>query len=83
MPSESDFPAGGVEGRYHLTYFRRGAARCALVHTPTGNYRAEIIDTWNMTVTELPGTYEDEFTLTLPGRPYIAVRLRAVEDKNE
>jgi hypothetical protein len=84
LPSESDFPAGGVEGRYHLTYF--GAAQPgarSFTLRPGTSYRAEIIDTWNMTVTELPGTYEDEFTLTLPGRPYIAVRLRAVEDKNE
>ncbi|MFE9454023.1 DUF5605 domain-containing protein [Streptomyces sp. NPDC006739] len=52
MPSESDFPAGGVEGRYHLTYF--GAAQPgarSFTLRPGTSYRAEIIDTWNMTVT--------------------------------
>ena len=84
LPSESDFPAGGVEGRYHLTYF--GAAQPgarSFTLRPGTTYEAEIIDTWNMTVTKLPRTYEGEFTLTLPGRPYIAVRLRAVDDRNE
>jgi hypothetical protein len=83
LPGGFDFPAGGVEGRYHLTYF--GAAQPGVrsfALRPGTRYRAEIIDTWNMTVTEVPGSYEGEFTLTLPGRPYIAVRLLAVaEDK--
>jgi hypothetical protein len=30
-----------------------------------------------MTVTKAPGRYEGMFTVELPGRPFIAVRLRA------
>lgn len=37
------------------------------------NYRAQIIDTWNMNIEEC-GTVSGRFTLTLPGKPYIAVR---------
>ncbi|MFJ3778949.1 DUF5605 domain-containing protein [Streptomyces sp. NPDC090075] len=36
------------------------------------------MDTWNMTVTELPDAYEDTFTVPLAGRPYLAIRLRAL-----
>jgi hypothetical protein len=38
----------------------------------------DIIDTWQMTITPLPGTYEDTVRLQLPARPGIALRLRAV-----
>ena len=37
-------------------------------------YRAEIIDTWNMTVTDA-GLHRGSFRVNLPGRPYMAVRL--------
>ena len=34
----------------------------------------EVIDTWNMTIEEA-GVFRGKFTVTLPGRPYMAVRL--------
>ncbi len=41
-------------------------------------YEADVIDTWDMTVTTLPTTCEGRCTIQLPGRPYMAVRLRRV-----
>ncbi|MES5823088.1 DUF5605 domain-containing protein [Streptomyces sp. RG80] len=80
QPGDFDFPVGGVEDRYYLTYFGVSQPRRRLFALRPGtHYRAEVIDTWNMTVTDLPGSYEGTFTLTLPGRPYIAVRLVALE----
>jgi hypothetical protein len=38
-------------------------------------YRAEVIDTWEMTVQDA-GPHTGTFTLELPGKEYIAVRLR-------
>lgn len=38
-------------------------------------YHVDVIDTWNMTVKRLPGTYEGAFLIDLPGIPYMAVRL--------
>ena len=38
------------------------------------HFRAEVIDTWNMTVTSV-GEYSGSFTIELPGREYMAVRL--------
>ena len=37
-------------------------------------YRAEVIDTWNMTVTDA-GTHSGRFRIDLPGREYMAIRL--------
>lgn len=57
---------------------------------PLKTYRADIIDTWNMTVTPLDGVFRmavrDKYnfqdpartTVALPGKPYFAVRLVAV-----
>ncbi len=39
-------------------------------------YRADVIDTWEMTITPVEGVLEGEVTVPLPGRPYIALRLR-------
>ncbi len=38
----------------------------------------DIIDTWNMTIDTLPGTVTGRFRVELPGRQFIAVRIRAV-----
>ena len=37
-------------------------------------YHAEVIDTWNMTVTDA-GTHRGRFRVGLPARPYMAVRI--------
>lgn len=43
---------------------------------PDGHtYRAEIIDTWEMTITPVPGTFKGRATINLPGKEDIAVRL--------
>lgn len=43
----------------------------------TTRFAVDVIDTWNMTI-EPQGEMQGRFTVQLPGRPYIAVRLRAV-----
>ncbi len=37
-------------------------------------WRFDVIDTWAMTQTPAPGEYSGNFTIQLPGRPYVAVR---------
>ncbi|NLW12463.1 MAG: DUF5605 domain-containing protein, partial [Clostridiaceae bacterium] len=41
-------------------------------------FEAEVIDTWNMTIENM-GRFQGRFKIELPGREYIAVRLRRVE----
>ena len=73
-----EIPAS-LHGNHRLIYFG--------VHQPvawtrdlpvTGKYQVEIIDTWNMTVTPLEGVYEGPTEIPLPGRPYLALRIRPV-----
>ncbi|WP_162948133.1 MULTISPECIES: DUF5605 domain-containing protein [Streptomyces] len=50
--------------------------------TSRTRYRAESIGTRDMTVTACsPGDYECRFTLTLPDRPYFAVRRLALDEQ--
>lgn len=44
-------------------------------------WRASVIDTWNMTITDV-GSYTGYFTIELPARPYMAIELSA-EERNE
>jgi hypothetical protein len=37
-------------------------------------YTIEIIDTWDMTITKLEGTYSGRVEIKLPAKTYIAVR---------
>ncbi|WP_205288806.1 DUF5605 domain-containing protein [Leifsonia aquatica] len=78
-PLTQDFDAqsAGIEGEYLITYYGLSQPRFRhFVHDPAFTWRADVIDTWNMTVETLPGTYSGRFTINLPGRPYMAIRLR-------
>lgn len=43
-------------------------------------YEVDIIDTWDMTITTLPGIYSGQTKVNLPGKCYVAVRFRAVKE---
>jgi hypothetical protein len=55
-------------------------------------FTAEVLDTWNMTVTPVPDTFSlvkkmDYFhadkagrSIPLPGKPYVAIRIKRVHD---
>ena len=76
IPSQR-YPAAASEGEYYLYYFDLYQPGELEFEPADGvEYRAEIIDPWEMKITPLPGTYEGKFTLKLPGRPYLAVRFR-------
>lgn len=69
----ADAPDGEGYRLYYYSFMRPCRRRFLL---PQGErYEAEIIDTWQMTVTPA-GIVQGETVLELPGRPYIAVRLR-------
>jgi hypothetical protein len=90
-----DSPVAGKPGAYYLVYLGRQAPREWAVELPTARrddpgmtLRVEVIDTWDMTVTPLDGTFtlrpKDRYTyvcpdrprIKLPGKPYMALRLR-------
>lgn len=72
-------PANGLEiCSYYLLYYSFQAPSFRQFHfDDTTEFRVEILDTWNMTVTDL-GIMKGKFTVKLPGRPYMAVRIKAI-----
>ncbi|MEJ5258658.1 MAG: DUF5060 domain-containing protein [Anaerohalosphaeraceae bacterium] len=92
-----NYPFAGKRGEYYLGYFGRQPLsewpfelyRAGL--SDGMKFRAEVIDTWNMTITPADGVFEirkrDNYTfvdkegrsITLPGRPYMAIRIRRIE----
>ena len=69
---DGPFSAAG----YEIHYYGFGRPGFRDFIKPEGErWRAEIIDTWEMTVTDA-GIHSDKFRLKLPGKEYIAVRLK-------
>ena len=91
-----NYHIGGVPNQYYLKYFgsEQPTEWPVSIHgrgeENLHSYRADIIDTWNMTVTPVDGVFDmavmDQYnyhdpkrpTLALPGKPWIAVRLMRV-----
>jgi len=69
--------SGGREGLYYLYYFGDKKPDSWFFDLPGWrNYKIDLIDTWNMTITPLGDKFEGQFTITLPGKPYMAVRIQ-------
>jgi len=74
-----DMWGAGKGDDYYLFYFgERQPARYTFEPPNDHAYRVEIIDTWEMTITPLEGTFTGRFKIELPGRPFIAVRMQKV-----
>ncbi|UGQ13442.1 DUF5605 domain-containing protein [Yinghuangia sp. ASG 101] len=75
-PMSLDFPRVGSGDDYFLGYFGSFRPLFRTVRLPRDRrYRVDVIDTWNMTVTPLPGTYSGTVRVDLPGREFIALRI--------
>lgn len=83
LRSEWDAPCAGIPDEYYLYYygFNRPSYR-NFTMKPGIRYKAEVLDTWEMTTVELAGEYEGSFRIPLPGKPYIAVRLTRAQNGN-
>jgi hypothetical protein len=70
------YPALHHDERYFLVYLgNRQPARMELPLPDGHSYLVEVIDTWAMTIEELPGRFRGTAVIPLPGRPYQALRL--------
>lgn len=79
LPSDFDAVTAGVADDYLVTYFGRGRPRVRNVVVPEGvTAEIDIVDTWNMTIDTLPETHSGTVRVDLPGRPYVAIRVRKV-----
>lgn len=74
----------GVEGEYYLQYY--GSHRPAFMELSLPDdksYRIEVIDTWNMVIEPVPGRFSGSCRVELPGRPYIAIRVKNIDNTAE
>jgi hypothetical protein len=69
----------GQTGKYYLYFLDVNQPAEYTFDLGKGAYRAEIIDPWEMTVTPVAGKFEGKFKLSLPGKPYQAVRFRIAD----
>lgn len=67
------------ETGYYLAYYSFMQPSFRDFHLKDGaKYQVEVIDTWNMTIKKV-GVFSGNFVIKLPGRPYMAIRMRKVE----
>ena len=68
---------GSINDEYILAYIRDSQPCFKILEMlPYGlSYSGELIDTWNMTVTEIPGEVTNETRIELPSKPYMAIKL--------
>jgi hypothetical protein len=70
------FPCAGQPGHYYLIYCGvHQPATMTLTVPQGGRYCVDILDTWEMTSTTLDELCAGSFTVQLPAKPYIAVRM--------
>ena len=60
---------------YYLFYYGNAQQKSARLHLPNDvKFRLELIDTWNMTITQVDSVYSGSFEIKLPGTLWMAVR---------
>ena len=93
----------GQPGKYYLVYFGKQTPTnwdVQIPKPPLGKLQSadgmrfsiEVLDTWNMTVTPVPGDFtlkkkdnysfadKDGRTVSLPGNPYMAIRIKRIDN---
>lgn len=74
------FACAGQAHEYYLAYFGQNQPAQMPLSLPEGEqYKAEIIDTWEMTITALEQPVVNQTTVQLPGKPYQALLLRRIQ----
>ncbi|AQR97279.1 DUF5605 domain-containing protein [Clostridium saccharoperbutylacetonicum] len=75
-----DVTCGMVGEDYYIFYFSFNQPAFRNFNMPKENkYKVDILDTWDMTIKELEGTYSGQFRIDMPGKQYIAIRMIRVQ----
>ncbi|WP_199614046.1 DUF5605 domain-containing protein [Paenibacillus alkalitolerans] len=67
-----------IAGEYYLQYFGPHRFLYRDFSLPEGRYKVDVIDTWNMTVTNAGQSFEGKFRIDLPAKLYYALRIQRV-----
>jgi len=66
---------------YYLAYLGPNqSARKRLTLPEDHEFRIEIVDTWEMEISTVGGTYTGKFDIDLPGKPFTALRITRKEE---
>jgi hypothetical protein len=73
------FSCIGIPHEYYLGYLNDAQPRSIVIELPKDAfYKAEIIDTWDMTITPLQKKFSGRSLIELPAKPYIAIRITKI-----
>lgn len=76
-----NYSAIGYNEEYYLTYFDWTQPLFMVLNLPENKkYKAEVIDTWNMTIQPVEGIFTGRSLINLPGRSLIALRLIQISE---
>jgi len=71
--------SGAQHGDYRLLYLGRHQPVAWSFGLPREvTFAVDWIDTWNMTITQVPGTFRNVTEIPMPGKPYMAARIRPI-----
>ena len=80
LPNAGRRSAWGIPGRYYLYYLGDSQPAYSFFDLPDDQrFQADIVDTWDMKVTPVPGMHSGKVRIDLPTKPYLAVRFAAAE----
>lgn len=69
----------GKEGEYYLVYLGINQPKDMPIQLPAdGQFKVDVIDTWEMTITPVEGVFSGLCKVPLPAKPYIAFRIYRV-----
>jgi hypothetical protein len=81
LDMEEDGNTAAVADDTYLIYFgARQPSERLIKLSGDKSYTLELIDTWNMTIEQLEGTYSGECFVRLPAKPYMAVRAKVISN---
>ena len=82
-PENPYYLNAGTPGQLYLYYLDdHRPARYDFPLPTTANFRATLIDPWDMTTTPIPGTHSGKSRIQLPGKPYQAIVFEKISDNH-
>ncbi|HEU5342327.1 DUF5060 domain-containing protein [Edaphobacter sp.] len=82
-PESPYYLNAGTPGQLYLYYFDyHRPSRYDFPLPTTANFRATLIDPWNMTTTPVPGTHSGKSRIQLPNKPYQAIVFEKISDNH-
>lgn len=74
--NQNGAPTAGYESSYYLAYLGVHQPSALIVNLPEDvKFTAEVINTWEMTITPIDGQFSGRASIPLPAQPYLAVRM--------